>query len=128
MNIISSQIKGKGRGKLLGYPTINLEIPAGLNLAEGIWAGWVGIAGKRYKGAIHYGPIPTFAEKAKSLEVFLLDASGDELAGAENETIELTVVERLRDIMKFENSQALIAQIACDVQDVKVRLAATTIG
>ncbi|MBI5619675.1 riboflavin kinase, partial [Candidatus Gottesmanbacteria bacterium] len=84
MKITSRQIKGKGRGKLLGFPTINLEIPEGLTLKEGIWAVWVTIAGKRYGGALHFGPVPTFREREKSLEVFLLDASEAELAGVES--------------------------------------------
>ena len=71
MNYKTRQVKGKGRGKLLGFPTINLEIPPGFNIEEGIYAGRVWISKKQFKGAFHYGPVPTFHEKDKSLEVFL---------------------------------------------------------
>ena len=128
MNITSRQIRGKGRGKLLGYPTINLEIPGGLALKEGIWAAWVVIRGKRYQGALHFGPVPTFDEEAKSLEVFLLDAADDELVGVEKEAVELTPVARLRNIEKFEITEALTSQIARDVEDTRRALADTTIG
>lgn len=119
MKIISHQVKGHGRGKLLGFPTINLEIPEGLALAEGIWATWVTIAGKRYGGALHFGPVPTFAEEAKSLEVFLLDATDAELTGVENISIELDAVTRLRDILTFDTPEALTQQIAQDVREIR---------
>lgn len=118
MNIVSRQIRGKGRGKLLGYPTINLEIPDGLDLAEGIWAAWVTIAGKRYAGALHFGPVPTFGEEAKSLEVFLLDTHDDDLMGIENASIEVDPVARLRDILSFDSPEALARQIENDVAEV----------
>lgn len=118
MNITSRQIKGKGRGKLLGYPTINLEIPARLDLAEGIWAAWVTIAGKRYAAALHFGPIPTFGEQEKSLEVFLLDTTDDDLAGTENASIEVDPVARLRDILSFDSPESLARQIKNDVAEV----------
>lgn len=34
-------IKGKGRGKELGFPTINLAVPENFNLKPGIYACWV---------------------------------------------------------------------------------------
>ena len=81
MHIVSRQVKGKGRGKVIGFPTINLDIPSGLSLEDGIYAAWVTIGDRRYKGALHFGPIPTFDETTKSLEVFLLDATEEELIG-----------------------------------------------
>ncbi|MEK7129432.1 MAG: riboflavin kinase [Patescibacteria group bacterium] len=119
MKIVSHKVKGKGRGKLLGYPTINLEIPEGCTLQEGIWAAWVTIRGKRYAGALHFGPVPTFAEEAKSLEVFLLDVTEAELVGVEKESIELTAVTRLRDILTFDTPEALARQIAQDVKEIR---------
>lgn len=118
MNIVSRQIRGKGRGKLLGYPTINLEIPSAFELEEGIWAAWVTIKGKRYGGALHFGPIPTFGEEAKSLEVFLLDTADDDLTGTEDASIEVDPVARLRDILSFDSPEALARQIENDVAEV----------
>lgn len=115
MKITSRQIKGTGRGKVIGFPTINLDIPSGLSLEDGIYAAWVNIGGKRYKGALHFGPIPTFDEAAKSLEVFLLDAVEEALVGVENETIELDTVKKIRDIIKFDTTQELTGQIKKDI-------------
>src|SRR3989344_8711487 len=130
MNITARQIRGKGRGKLIGYPTINLEIPQvlqGSTLQEGIWAAWVVIAGKKYQGALHFGPVPTFGESAKSLDAFLLDASDDDLVGVEGEAIELIPIARLRDIENFDTTEALTAQISRDVEDVRKLISDTTI-
>ncbi len=122
MNIISHQIQGKGRGKLLRYPTINLEIPQGITLGEGIWAAWVVIAGKKYRGALHFGPIPTFGEAEKSLEVFLLDTTEEQLIGIETKAIELVPVTWLREIISFTSTEALTDQIAKDVASVRAIL------
>lgn len=115
MKITSHQVKGKGRGKVIGFPTINLVIPAGFLLEDGIYAAWVTIRDKKYKGALHFGPIPTFDEAAKSLEVFLLDAAEEELIGAENEAITLDTVQKIRDIMKFDATGELTEQIKRDI-------------
>ena len=112
----TKQIKGKGRGKLLGYPTINLEIPASFSREEGIYAGWVWIGKKQFKGAFHYGPVPTFHEKDKSLEVFLINALEKDLERSEIMTIEFELIERIRDIIEFSNSDNLSKQIGIDIQ------------
>lgn len=122
MNIVSRQVKGKGRGKVIGFPTINLEIPSELLLADGIYAAWVTIGGTRYKGALHFGPIPTFDEAAKSLEVFLLDATEEKLTGVEKETIQLDTVQKIRDVIKFETTGELTDQIRKDILVIEVML------
>ena len=115
MHIVSRQVKGKGRGKVIGFPTINLDIPSGLSLEDGIYAAWVTIGDRRYKGALHFGPIPTFDETTKSLEVFLLDATEEELIGMENEAIKIDTVKKIRDIIKFDTTGELTKQIREDV-------------
>jgi len=122
MNYKTKQIKGKGRGKLLGYPTINLEIPDGFNEKEGIYAGWVWIEKKRYKGAFHFGPVPTFHETEKSLEVFLIDAVEKDLGNLEKNIIEFELVKKIRDIVDFSTSQELSEKITQDVKDIETIL------
>ena len=115
MHIVSRQVKGKGRGKVIGFPTINLDIPSGLSLEDGIYAAWVTIGDRRYKGALHFGPIPTFDETTKSLEVFLLDATEEELIGMENVAIKIDTVKKIRDIIKFDTTGELTKQIREDI-------------
>jgi len=66
MKFESTQTKGKGRGKLMGFPTINLKIPANFELEDGIYAAKVNIENKVFVGALHYGPVPTFNEEKKA--------------------------------------------------------------
>lgn len=135
MKFKSRQTPGKGRGKLLGFPTINLEIPlrrlpdrndneeysndsgTGFDLKEGIYAALVTIDGKKYKGALHFGPIPVFDEKEKSLEVFLIDADRDFLMDV-SEKIEVEIKDYIREIRNFPNTKDLVKQIKEDVKKI----------
>ena len=119
MRFKSRQVKGRGRGKLLGFPTINLDIPKDFNLEDGIYAVKVNIKEKEFIGAMHFGPIPTFKEKAKTLEVFLIDISPGSLPETENIDIEIETVEFLREIMNFKTEPELSKQISKDVLKTK---------
>jgi len=109
-------IKGEGRGKLLGFPTFNLKIPKNFDAKQGIYACWVKIGGKKYQGALHFGPIPVFNQSKISLEVFLLDYKPTNYPITQL-TIEL--VKFLRPVKSFPSAQALKQQIAEDVDNVR---------
>jgi riboflavin kinase / FMN adenylyltransferase len=122
VRIIGRHILGKGRGKTLGYPTINLSLQGVAlepQMQEGIYAVWVTIRNQKYKGAMHYGAIPTFGEKETSLEVFLLDTLEDELKEIENISITIETVTHIRTIRSFDSQEELIQQITRDVADVR---------
>src|SRR5579859_4919715 len=112
MKFQSVYIKGKGRGKNLGFPTINLKIPPNFDLLDGIYAVWVTIGPTTYKGALHYGPIPVFKEVNKSLEVYLLNIHEHEAPNPEEEPIEINVVKKIRDIRSFDTPELMAKQIA----------------
>jgi riboflavin kinase/FMN adenylyltransferase len=116
----STQIKGKGRGRHLGFPTINLAIPDDFVLDTGIYAAWIEISGKIYKGALYYGDVPVFAQKEKSLEVYLLDSIPDNFF-SEGE-IEVDVVQKIRDVMNFIDPSLLVDQMHKDVTKIKIIL------
>ena len=118
-HFISKQIKGKGRGKFLGYPTINMEIPKEFDLENGVYAAWITIAGTKFRGALHFGPIPTFDETKKSLEVFLLGIGDHELSHADLSVISVEIKEKLRDVIKFPSVDALTRQLEKDVAAVR---------
>jgi riboflavin kinase/FMN adenylyltransferase len=118
----AKQIKGKGRGKFLGYPTINLEVPVGFDLAEGVYAAWVTINGTKFRGALHWGPIPTFDEAAKSLEVYVLGVGDHELSHADLSAVTVEPIARLRSVSKFATIAALTQQIELDIIAVRKNL------
>jgi riboflavin kinase/FMN adenylyltransferase len=118
----AKHIKGMGRGETLGFPTINLDFPDDVILDDGIYAAWVVVGNKTYKGALHFGPVPTFGQPERSMEVYLLDVTDENLPETKDVLIEIDTVERLRDIKDFAETEDLIAQIALDVEKVNAIL------
>ena len=55
-------VVGDGRGRGLGYPTANVEVPAGTELPDdGVYAGWFERAdGSRHVAAVSVGGRPTY--------------------------------------------------------------------
>jgi riboflavin kinase/FMN adenylyltransferase len=105
-------VQGERKGRELGFPTANIEVgdPDKMLPKEGIYAvhGWVG--GQRVPGLMHLGPRPTFAGFSPTVEVWLMDWSGD-LYG---QRMRVDVVQRLRDIHPFTSVDALIAAMRED--------------
>lgn len=119
MKFESTHIKGKGRGKPMGFPTINLKIPDNFELKDGIYAAKVNINKKLFIGALHYGPVPTFNENEQSLEVFLLGSSNNELENLEGKIIKVEIIKYLRQVIKFNSKEELIEQIKEDVKEIE---------
>ena len=119
MKFESTHIKGKGRGKPMGFPTINLKIPDGFELKDGIYAAKVTIDSKVFISALHYGSVPTFNENEQSLEVFLLESNNDELENLNGKIIKVEIVEYLRQVIKFNSKEKLIEQIKEDINLIK---------
>lgn len=112
-------VKGDQRGRLLGFPTANVEVPKNICLpADGVYAGWY----IRENGAIHacamnLGRRPTFYEHAdvSLLEAHLIDFEGD-LYG---ERAHVRFTNFLRGERKFDGIDALIAQLKQDVDHAR---------
>jgi riboflavin kinase/FMN adenylyltransferase len=108
-------VRGDGRGRSIGFPTANLDVdPALCRPDVGIYAGtWTRPGGERLVAAISVGRRPTFHEHAEvAVEAHLCDFDTD-LYG---ERGRLAFVARLRDEQRFESVDALVAQIALDVE------------
>jgi riboflavin kinase/FMN adenylyltransferase len=108
-------VSGAGRGKGLGYPTANLRTwPRLLLPGQGIYAGVAELPdGRRYSAAIDVGTNPTFGVEPLHVEAFLLDFDDEELRGGDL-TVEFW--DRLRDEVKFDAIDELVAAIADDVE------------
>jgi riboflavin kinase/FMN adenylyltransferase len=111
-SMIAQVIPGAGRGRHLGYRTINLRVESQQKLLppNGVYAVYVEWAGGSSAGMMHQGPRPTFGEAERSLEVHLLDAS-EELYGQE---VKVSWVQRLRDVTKFDSPEELVRQLEKD--------------
>lgn len=116
-------IHGEKRGRDLGYPTANMELPAHCKLALGIYAVSVRRQnGELFHGVASFGRRPQFDNGAPLLEAFLFDFSGD-LYG---ETLIVTFHEFLRGEARFENLDALVAQMDRDSANARAVLKKAT--
>ncbi len=108
-------VRGDRRGREIGYPTANLEpLPWSAVPADGIYAGrLVRASGERLPAAISIGTNPTFAGEERRVEAFVLDAEpGLDLYG---EHVGLSFAARLRDTLRFDGVEPLVAQMDLDV-------------
>jgi len=108
-------VPGMQRGRELNYPTANLDPAQQVIPGDGVYAGIAEVSGRRYPAAISVGDQPTFGDAGRTVEAFLLDASG-EFYGQE---MVLSFAARLRDQAKFESTEALTDQMNKDVKRVR---------
>ncbi len=109
-------VKGAGRGKQLHYPTANLQPDSNkLIPTNGIYVGRTRVGDRRFPAAVSIGVRPTFAETETTVEAYLIGFD-EEIYG---ETISISFVHRLRDELKFDSEEELVAQIALDVKNTK---------
>lgn len=100
---------GRGVGHTLGFPTANIDLSATRKMLprEGVYAVRLG----RWRGMANLGTAPTFAVDKPLLEVHLLDFDGD-LYGQQ---VKVHFLRHLRDIVRFESSEALQQQLQKDL-------------
>ncbi len=117
-----SVVKGDQRGRLLGFPTANVEVSNRVCLpADGVYVGrYERPNGDTHGCAINLGRRPTFYEHAETslLEAHLLDFDGD-LYG-ESGSVRFT--DFLRSERKFDGIEALIEQLRSDVESARTLL------
>ncbi len=102
-------VAGDQRGGTLGFPTANLAVDPQLAVPRyGIYAG----AALDHLAAVSIGTNPHYGGTERRIEPYLLDFDGD-LYG---ERLVVEVWERLRDEEVFASEEALVAQIALDVE------------
>ncbi|MHC4630661.1 MAG: riboflavin kinase, partial [Planctomycetota bacterium] len=128
--LIGQLISGKGRGKQLGFPTLNMQPLGQLVTAEGVYAGFVKIsdtfekllsAKEKIPAALSIGRLETFGtDNPLAVEAHIL--TGD-VGGLHGQWLAMDFIERLRDQQKFETQADLSAQIAKDCRYTKEILA-----
>lgn len=116
-SISGKVVKGRQLGRTIGFPTANIYVQEHYKLipADGVYAVYVLHNHKRYGGVINIGFRPTVEGKERSLEVHIFDFDRD----IYGETLQIELIEHLRPEMKFDNLEALKAQISADAEKAK---------
>ena len=109
-------VKGRNRGgRLLGFPTANLNPHGELLPQKGVYAVKVVIDDTFYNGVTNVGYNPTFGNTGLTVETHILDYSGDLLG----KTIKVQFIKRLRDERTFKTVEELSARIARDITQAR---------
>jgi len=110
-SISGSVAHGAQRGRLLGFPTANLEGIETLLPPTGVYAGRSIVDGVNYPVALNIGPNPTFGEDRPKIEAHLVGYAGD----LYSQTVTIDLLDSLRGIVKFPNVEALRTQLQHDI-------------
>ncbi len=103
---------GRDRGgRLLGFPTANINLQDELCPKSGVYAVIVECSDKHYNGVANIGYSPTFDDHVFTVEVHILDF--DQNIYSSN--IRVNFVERIRDEIKFSGVEELSEQIRKDI-------------
>jgi riboflavin kinase/FMN adenylyltransferase len=109
-------VKGEGRGTGIGYPTANIQIenPIKLIPANGVYAVYTTISDTQYQAMMNIGVRPTVTENSSSpdrtIEINIFDFDQD----IYGEAVRVTMVEKIRDEVKFDSVKELAIQLADD--------------
>jgi len=123
MKFTGTHILGRGRARTLGYPTINLHNIDTVAIEDGVYAARATINNGQFMVAMFVGESPTFKDKEKSAELYLIGLSeGDVkkycLTPLIKTRILVETVQYVRPVLKFASREDLIRQIEADVKEI----------
>jgi len=131
--LVGEIIPGRGIGKKLGFPTLNMKMPEQVIPAEGVYAGFVRVgetlenifsSKDTIAAAYSIGQARTYGDEFPLLiEAHLLKEDTGTMAGR---YMAMDFIERIRSQHKFNTPEELSAQIAKDCQNAKEVLAKDT--
>ena len=102
---------GKGMGRAMGIPTVNIELPSdAAKLPRGVYSTVVSIGKKKYLGLTNVGTCPTFGERKEHTETLILDFDGN----VYDEKVRIYFLDYLREEKVFSGAEELVMQINID--------------
>lgn len=116
--LVGTVIQGQQLGRTLGFPTANLQVPGEKFLPRfGVYCGWVDSPtfAQPWPGVMNVGCRPTVGTTAPTIEIHLVDWSGD-LYGT---VLTMHLVQFLRPEQKFPSLTALKDQIQMDCETAR---------
>ena len=115
-------VRGERVGRSLGFPTANVDLRRRRSPVLGVFAVRVrGLDGGPYDGVASVGSRPTFDGTKPLLEVYLFDFDGD----IYGRYIDVDFVAQLREQIKYDDVDALVAQMHVDADNARTILNAS---
>lgn len=106
-------VKGRKVGSQMGFPTANIDVPSSKLLPIGVYAGECSVDGQIYKCIVNIGSKPTFDISVPTVEVHLINYSGD-LYGR---CLAVSINRFIRNIERFEDVHQLVEQLQKDREE-----------
>ena len=112
--MIGTVISGDKRGREIGFPTANIQVPSIKCIPKfGVYRSHVNIAGKTHPSISYIGRKPSFDGQHPSIETHILGSFNNDIYG---ETIQLHLETFIRGEHRFESQDDLIKQIKTDIE------------
>lgn len=111
-NLSGTVVPGRGVGRELQFPTANLKLlyPEKLIPKVGVYAVAARVGNEILPGMLNIGTRPTFGAGEVTIEVHLIEFEGE----LYDKIVTLLFLKRLRDEVRFETPEELIAQMKQD--------------
>jgi riboflavin kinase / FMN adenylyltransferase len=110
-------VHGAQRGREMGFPTANLDTPEHTAIpADGVYAGWLVVAGESLPAAISIGTNPTFAGTARTVEAYAIGRTDLALYGQQ---VAVDFLARIRGMERFDSMEALAKRMDQDVAEAR---------
>ena len=118
-------------GRKLGFPTLNLSLSpcdmgkifsgnqagnSGGVFVVKVFLSEISEQNSKFFGLLHLGSRPTFNKPELRVEIFLLNFSEKNKEIPENSGIHFQILQKIRDIQKFDSPEDLVQQIKKDVK------------
>ncbi|MFZ0034521.1 MAG: bifunctional riboflavin kinase/FAD synthetase [Sedimentisphaerales bacterium] len=124
--LIGRVVSGRGKGKQLGFPTLNMEKPQQIIPPEGVYAGFVEIGNseeqicstkEKIPAVFSIGKATTYgANQSLLIEAHLLVDDAERFTG---QLMAMDFIERIRSQQKFGTEKKLAEQISKDCQEAR---------
>mgnify|MGYP000669025770 FL=1 len=115
-SLIGTVIRGRSRGRKLGFPTANIRLADRYVIPKtGVYKTFTTLGSSRFVSLTNIGYNPTFNEKELKIETYMLGFSGD----IYGQTIEVEFIEFIRDDIKFNTVEELKEQMYKDLRYIK---------
>ena len=110
-------VKGDGKGREIGFPTANIDTKNLILPPNGVYASYTKFNGKTHKALLNIGVRPTIKKPNPSIQVEAHILKFNE--NIYDQVIDIELIDKLRNEMKFESIEELKKQISCDIENAK---------